>query len=76
MPVNFGKTFIVGFEGEELTDDIASKLKELDPAGIILFDTNLKNTDKVKKLNSDLKGLLGKDLFITVDQEGGKVQDM
>lgn len=74
MVVNFGKTFIVGFEGEELTEDIASKLKEIDPAGIILFDTNLKDASKVKKLNSELKNLLGKNLFITVDQEGGKVQ--
>ena len=74
MVVNFGKTFIVGFEGEELTEELASKLKKIDPAGIILFDTNLKNSEKVKKLNSDLKALLGDDLFISVDQEGGKVQ--
>lgn len=74
MVVNFGKTFIVGFEGEELTDELAAKLKEIDPAGVILFDTNLKNASKTKKLNSDLKELLGKDLFISVDQEGGKVQ--
>jgi beta-glucosidase-like glycosyl hydrolase len=74
MVANFGKTFIVGFEGEELTDEIASKLKTIDPAGVILFDTNLKNPQKVKKLNQDLKNLLGKDLFITIDQEGGKVQ--
>jgi beta-glucosidase-like glycosyl hydrolase len=74
VSVNFGKTFIVGFEGEELTPEISDKLKAIDPAGVILFDTNLKDAQKVKKLNQDLKDLLGKDLFITVDQEGGKVQ--
>lgn len=74
MVANFGKTFIVGFEGEELTDVVARKLKTIDPAGVILFDINLKDREKLIKLNQDLRGLLGDDLFITVDQEGGKVQ--
>ena len=74
MSVNFGKTFIVGFEGEELSPETAAKLQELDPAGVILFDTNLKDSEKVKNLTASLKTLLGKDLFVTVDQEGGKVQ--
>jgi beta-N-acetylhexosaminidase len=74
MVVNFGKTFIVGFEGDELTDELAFKLKEIDPAGVILFDTNLKDHSKTKILISELKKLLGDNLFVTVDQEGGKVQ--
>ena len=74
MVVNFGKTFIVGFEGDELSDELAFKLKEIDPAGVILFDTNLKDHSKTKILISELKKLLGDNLFVTVDQEGGKVQ--
>lgn len=74
MQVNFGKTFIVGFEGETLSSLLKEKLLELEPAGVILYDTNLKDTLKVKKLIQDLKDLLGQDLFVCVDQEGGKVQ--
>lgn len=73
-PINFGKMFIVGFEGTELTDLTSRKLKQLDPAGIILFDTNIESREQVKKLIQDLKSLLGEDLIISVDQEGGKVQ--
>ncbi len=74
MVVNFGKTFIVGFEGDELTDKLKKKLLKINPAGVILYDSNLHDTQKTKILIEDLKSLLGKDLFVSVDQEGGKVQ--
>jgi beta-glucosidase-like glycosyl hydrolase len=69
-----GNLFIVGFEGKELTKDIASKLLKLKPAGIILYDTNLDSKAQVSLLTSDLRELLGENLIITIDQEGGKVE--
>lgn len=72
--INFGKMFIVGFEGTTLTDSLTTKLKQLDPGGIIFFDTNIESRQQVKQLIRDLKKLLGEDLIISVDQEGGKVQ--
>lgn len=74
MQVNFGKLFIVGFDGFELDQATSIKLKEIDPAGVILYDCNIKQKDQVKKLIKDLKALLGDDLIVSVDQEGGKVE--
>ena len=74
MQVNFGKLFIVGFDGFELDQATSIKLKKIDPAGVILYDCNIKQKDQVKKLIKDLKALLGEDLIVSVDQEGGKVE--
>jgi len=74
MQINFGKLFIVGFEGTELNESISQKLKALDPAGVILYDTNIRELEQVKSLIRDLKALLGDDLIVSVDQEGGKVE--
>lgn len=72
--MNPGELFIVGFEGTALTDSIKKQLQEIDPAGIILYDSNIESREQVQKLNADLKELLGDELIITVDQEGGKVE--
>ena len=74
MQVNFGKLFIVGFNGFELDHPTSLKLKKIDPAGVILYDCNIKHKDQVIKLIKDLKALLGEDLIVSVDQEGGKVE--
>lgn len=66
--------FICGFKEASLEKDTADKLLELNPAGIILFDNNIENKTQLKKLINDLKDLLGENLLISVDQEGGKVE--
>jgi beta-glucosidase-like glycosyl hydrolase len=66
--------FICGFTGTVLSKETADKLLELKPAGLILFDTNIEEPEQLKKLISDLKDLLGEDILISVDQEGGKVE--
>ena len=72
--MNIGKLFIVGFPGLSLSPEIAAQLTELKPAGVIFFDQNIESRKQVIKLVSDLKDLLGEDLLISVDQEGGRVQ--
>ena len=72
--MNIGSKFIVGFEGPELSSEIVSKLTKIQPAGIIFYDCNIATRDQVSKLIRDLKSLLGDDLLVTVDQEGGRVQ--
>ena len=72
--MNFGKLFIIGFDSLVLTEELKEKLLKLEPAGVILYDCNIESKDQVKKLISDLKNLLGEDLLVSVDQEGGKVQ--
>ncbi|MFM7457594.1 MAG: glycoside hydrolase family 3 N-terminal domain-containing protein [bacterium] len=66
--------FICGFKGDTLDKETAAKLLELKPAGLILFDTNIEEAAQLKKLITDLKDLLGEDILISVDQEGGKVE--
>jgi beta-glucosidase-like glycosyl hydrolase len=72
--MNFGKLFIVGFNSVMLTEELKLKLIKLQPAGIILYDCNIESREQVTKLIQDLKQLLGEDLLISIDQEGGKVQ--
>lgn len=72
--MNCGKHFIVGFDSLVLTKELKTKLLQLQPAGIILYDCNIESKEQVKKLISDLKDLLGEELLVSVDQEGGKVQ--
>lgn len=74
MSLQLSNLFICGFEGTVLTRETSEKLLELNPAGLILFDTNIQTKEQVKKLTVDLKDLLGEDLLISVDQEGGKVE--
>ena len=71
---NIGSLFIVGFEGPRLTQDIEQKLLKIQPAGIILFDSNILSREQVRELIQSLRNLLGGELIITVDQEGGKVE--
>lgn len=71
---NIGKHFIVGFADSEMNSELASKLKQIDPAGIILYDINFQSREQIKKLTTDLKDLLGENLIISTDEEGGKVQ--
>lgn len=72
--MNFGKLFIIGFDSLVLSEELKEKLLKLEPAGVILYDCNIESKEQVKKLISDLKDLLGDDLLISIDQEGGKVQ--
>ncbi len=74
MDPNFGKLFVIGFEGIKLTKDIEEKLREINPAGVIFYDTNIESKAQVQELINSLKNLLGDNLIITVDQEGGKVE--
>lgn len=66
--------FIVGFEGTKLTDELKTKLLSLNPAGIIFYDTNIQNKEQCRDLITELKALLGVDLIVCTDQEGGKVE--
>lgn len=74
MEVEFGKFFIVGFKGTSLSEEDRSNLIRIKPAGIIFFDENIQSRLQVRSLVTEFRKLLGKDILITVDQEGGKVE--
>jgi beta-N-acetylhexosaminidase len=68
------KSVIFGISSTELSREEDIFFKKIHPAGFILFSRNIKDKNQVKKLTNDLKNLCGDDIFILIDQEGGKVQ--
>ncbi|QOP42190.1 glycoside hydrolase family 3 N-terminal domain-containing protein [Sulfurimonas marina] len=78
------RMLIVGFEGDRLEQNstIIQDLKDYPMGGVILFDKNLKEPSKTKniidpkqlqELTKTLQENATQPLFISIDQEGGKV---
>jgi beta-N-acetylhexosaminidase len=68
-----GQLLIVGFDGTEMTLDLSSLLKRLQPAGVILFARNIKNAEQTWRLLRDCQKCVSPPLFTCVDLEGGHV---
>ena len=72
-----GQRLMVGFDGTELNPDLKFLIKTLHVGGIILFARNLINPDQIKHLCSSVQEYARScgrpPLFISIDQEGGKV---
>ena len=65
---------IFGLSAPRLTADERAFFRDADPAGYILFGRNVENREQLRALTDDLRSLHGrKHLFISVDQEGGRV---
>ena len=69
-----GQLFIVGFEGEEINDEIVDLVKNQKVGGLIYFSRNIVDSNQIINLNNEIKAM-EKDipLFISVDEEGGVV---
>lgn len=69
-----GQLFIVGFEGEEINDEIVDLVKNQKVGGLIYFSRNIIDSKQIINLNNEIKAM-EKDipLFISVDEEGGLV---
>ena len=67
---------VSGFEGTYLNSQTKKLITEQGIGGLILFERNYENPKQLKKLIEDLQGITPKQsppLFISVDQEGGRV---
>ena len=77
MPLKdvLGSNFVLGIMGEELDDGTKDIIKEIKPAGIILYSRNCKNKEQLGKLISDLqqtaKEIGHYKFFIMIDEEPG-----
>lgn len=69
----FGQLLIIGFDGTEMSPALASLLKRVQPAGVILFARNIVSAEQTYKLLKDCQAQVGTPLFRCVDLEGGKV---
>lgn len=74
-----GQMVMVGFEGDAISDDAKQLIEEHHVGGIILFKRNVKNSDQMLSLINDLKktNSINKiPLFLSIDEEGGRVARM
>lgn len=69
--------FVTGVAGEQLTPDEWRFLQDARPCGLILFARNCRSPQQIRSLIDSFKDAIGRDdLFVMVDQEGGRVQRM
>lgn len=74
-----GQMFIVGLEGQAVDENTIKMITEYYVGGFILFSKNIKDSDQLLSLVNSLKELNAKNktpLFISVDEEGGRVSRM
>ncbi|WP_394730909.1 beta-N-acetylhexosaminidase [Altererythrobacter sp. GH1-8] len=68
---------VFGIAGTELSADERAFFEDADPAGYILFARNCESPDQLRKLTGELRSIHGRErIFISIDQEGGRVQRM
>ncbi len=72
-PESAGQLLIIGFDGLEMSPRLGSLLKEIQPAGVILFARNIESAEQTRLLQRDCQRCVASPLFICVDLEGGTV---
>lgn len=68
-----GQILIVGFDGVEMSPRLASLLKRVQPAGVILFSRNIKTPGQTWQLLCECQKCVETPLFTCIDLEGGTV---
>src|SRR6187200_463087 len=68
-----GRRLWIGIPGPEIAGETRSLLEEIRPGGIILFRRNIESREQVSALVADLRRVLGSELHVVIDQEGGLV---
>ena len=69
-----GQMLIVSYEGTSVTEELFSLLNQVKPGGFILFSNNFSDYEQTQKLIADIKSTSEIPMFISIDQEGGRVQ--
>ena len=69
-----GQMLIVSYEGTNVTEELFSLLNQVKPGGFILFSNNFSDYEQTQKLIADIKSTSKIPMFISIDQEGGRVQ--
>jgi beta-N-acetylhexosaminidase len=70
---SIGQLLIIGFDGTEMSPHLASLLRWLQPAGVILFARNITSGEQTHQLLKDCRACVSIPLFTCVDMEGGRV---
>jgi beta-N-acetylhexosaminidase len=64
---------IIGLGGSALSAEEAGMLRDTPPLGVILFARNIAGPAALCRLTADIRGILGEETPILIDQEGGRV---
>jgi beta-N-acetylhexosaminidase len=70
--ISVGELLMVGIPGPTLDGRTRARLRELDPAGVILFRRNARNPAQLRRLCTELRRGRPR-LLIGIDHEGGRV---
>jgi len=71
------KPVIFGLAGDTVSAEERALFRACDPAGYILFGRNIRDRAQLRALTDSLREIAGRaDLFIMIDQEGGRVARM
>ncbi|RUO21237.1 beta-N-acetylhexosaminidase [Aliidiomarina iranensis] len=65
---------ILDFAGTRLTEQDRELLLHPSVAGVILFTRNYESPEQLTELTADIRNTAKRDILITVDHEGGRVQ--
>lgn len=68
-----GEFIVMGVPGEVLDKETAEIIKQVQPAGFILFARNIKTPEQLRNLTDELRASVKHEPIITIDQEGGRV---
>ncbi|NLI82124.1 MAG: glycoside hydrolase family 3 protein [Deltaproteobacteria bacterium] len=73
-----GIHMMVGFQGLDFEEELHSLVKEFRVGGIVLFRRNIESPEQLRQLLSDARRksveIMGRPLWVAIDQEGGPVQ--
>lgn len=70
---NIYQKFILGFKGTKPDENIKTAIKS-GLGGVILFSENIESYEQAASLTAELQSLANIPLFISIDQEGGKIE--
>lgn len=73
MRIDIGNLLIIGFDGTEMSPQLASLLRRVQPAGVILFARNIIGAEQTHTLLRECLKCVSTPLFTCVDLEGGTV---
>lgn len=69
-----GQMLMVSDYSTSMTDELLANFNEVKPGGFILFGENIKSYEQTTNLIKEIKNTSNIPLFISIDQEGGRVQ--
>ena len=69
-----GQMLLVGFNGISVNNELSTLIKDEKVGGLILFKENIETSSQLKSLLEDISKLnTSIPLFISIDEEGGRV---